>query len=86
MRHATDRRKVVRETIDGEAILIHMETGVYYSLDGTGSEVWDLVVAGSERATRSPRDCGMRYEAPPGAVEEAVSALITRALRCGTRR
>jgi len=38
-----DSRKVVHETIDGEVILIHLETGNYYSLDGGGAEIWELV-------------------------------------------
>ena len=49
MPFAVDRRRVVHETIDGEAILIHMETGFYYSLEGSGSEIWSGLVAG--RAT-----------------------------------
>ena len=46
MRFELDRRRVVHETIDGEVILIHMETGFYYSLEGPGSEIWDALVAG----------------------------------------
>ncbi len=82
MRHATDRRKVVYETIEGEAILIHLETGFYYSLDGTGSEIWDLVAAGCtlEEITTHLRQ---KYEAPPGAVEDAVATLIARLLEEG---
>ena len=29
--------KVVHETIEGEAILIHLDNGYYYSLDGAGA-------------------------------------------------
>jgi hypothetical protein len=43
---AVDPRRVVHETIDGETILIALETGVYYSLAGSGPEIWDLVLAG----------------------------------------
>lgn len=34
---------VAAKVIDGEAIIINLETGVYYSLDGTGGEVWSLL-------------------------------------------
>jgi hypothetical protein len=75
MRFEVDRRRVVHETIDGEAILIHMETGFYYSLDGAGAEIWNALVAGCapEEIARRLR---VRREAPPGAAEEAVSALV----------
>lgn len=31
---------VVHETIDGEVVIINLETGAYYSLGGTAVEVW----------------------------------------------
>lgn len=37
---------VVHETIDGEAILINLATGTYFSLDGSGAEAWALLAAG----------------------------------------
>jgi len=38
--------KVVHETIEGEAIIIHLESGFYYSVDGVGAEMWGLLAAG----------------------------------------
>ena len=38
---------VVHEVIDGEAIMINMTTGSYYSLDGVGAAVWEIPPAGS---------------------------------------
>jgi hypothetical protein len=48
MSHAfrVDPRRVVGETIDGETILVDLETGAYYSLKGSGPEIWGLVAAG----------------------------------------
>ena len=34
---------VVHEVIDGEAIMIHLGTGAYYSSDRVGTEIWKLV-------------------------------------------
>jgi hypothetical protein len=42
-----DASHVVHETIDGEAILIHLGTGTYYSLDGVGAEIWGVLAAGA---------------------------------------
>jgi Coenzyme PQQ synthesis protein D (PqqD) len=41
-----DPRRVVGETIDDETILVHLETGAYYSLKGSGSRIWTLLIAG----------------------------------------
>lgn len=34
---------IVHETLDGETIVIHLETGNYYSLTGSGAEIWALL-------------------------------------------
>jgi hypothetical protein len=77
MRFEVDGRRVVYETIDGELILIHMETGFYYSLDGTGVEIWQGLLAGCtpEEVSRRLRT---RYEAPVGSIEGSVSGLVER--------
>ena len=34
---------VVHETIDGEAVIINLMTGRYYSLEEVGVDIWDLI-------------------------------------------
>ena len=82
MRFEVDRRRVVHETIDGEAILIHMETGVYYSLEGAGAEIWNGLVAGSS-SKEVALTLRMRYQAPPDTIEGAVSRLAEELCREG---
>ena len=38
---------VVSETVDGEVIMIHLDTGNYYSLRSTGSLIWDAIERGA---------------------------------------
>jgi Coenzyme PQQ synthesis protein D (PqqD) len=38
-----DRPSVIEETFDGEAVLVHLETGCYYALNAAGTAVWELV-------------------------------------------
>ena len=43
------RRKteeVVAKVLDGEAIIINLATGVYYSLDNAGAAIWERVESG----------------------------------------
>lgn len=35
--------QVIHESIDGEVIVIDLGTGSYYSLKGSGAEVWDVL-------------------------------------------
>ncbi|MBI4317606.1 MAG: PqqD family protein [Chloroflexi bacterium] len=39
--------KVIDETIDGEVVLINLDTGNYYSLDGAGTHIWALIESNS---------------------------------------
>lgn len=38
--------EVAAKVIDGEAIIINLANGVYYSMDKVGAQVWDLLQAG----------------------------------------
>lgn len=46
-RYRTNRPTVISEIIDGEAVIIHLGTGCYYSLRGSASLVWDALNRGS---------------------------------------
>ena len=35
---------VINETIEGESVIINLELGFYYSLEGAGAEIWDLLL------------------------------------------
>jgi len=77
-----DASHVVHETIDGEAILIHLGTGTYYSLDGVGAEVWTLVAAGVDvDALLSAGKA--RYDGDPVEIERGLSNLLAELLREG---
>lgn len=40
--------QVTAKVMDGEAVIIHLGTGVYYSMDGAGCAVWEGIVAGHD--------------------------------------
>lgn len=42
-RFRVNRPKIINQTIEGEAVIINLETGIYYSLLDTGAYIWDLV-------------------------------------------
>jgi hypothetical protein len=74
-RYKIDAGHVVHETLDGEVILIHLESGNYYSLRGAGTDVWGLL----ERWT-TPDDIVLalqaRYSPEPG-MAASVHGLLT---------
>jgi hypothetical protein len=66
---------VIAETIDGETILVNLTTGSYYSLEGSGPEVWSRLVAGLPPRAVS-EECALIFEAAPGEIEAAVAGLV----------
>src|SRR5260221_10606132 len=67
--------QVVHETIDGETILIHLGTGVYYSLEGSGALMWEMLAAGAGEG-EIVTDALVRYDADGEVLRAAVGSLI----------
>lgn len=66
---------VVAETLDGEATIVDLERGIYYSLNESGSYVWDELRRGAEpRAIAA--SLATRYSISSEAAEEAVEGLV----------
>lgn len=42
-----DQPSVVSETIDGEAVILDLRSGAYYSARGTGAAIWTWLEAGA---------------------------------------
>src|SRR5262245_26886534 len=41
-----NEEEVVAKLMDGEAIIINLVTGVYYSMEGAGASIWAMIEAG----------------------------------------
>ena len=66
---------IVNETIDGEAVMINLDTGSYYSADKIGAVIWTWIDEG--------RSIGEilsllteRYDGAPAEIESAVRSFI----------
>jgi hypothetical protein len=78
-----DHRQVVYEVIDGEALLIHLDTGTYYSLGGSGPEIWLLLVSGmtlAEARAAMERRHPAQAEAAGAEVERLAEQLLAEGL------
>lgn len=84
MVRASDRfrirsEEVAAKVIDGEAIIINLTSGVYYSLDPTGSEVWSLLEAGHD-VDAIVGSLRRRYEVAEGTCRSDVERLVDQLL------
>src|SRR5215218_1012893 len=77
MRYRVNSPQVITETIDGEAIMINLATGSYYSLDRVGGDVWSLLEA-SLPVGDIVAELGRRYEATEDDIRRGIDDLLQR--------
>ena len=65
---------VAAKVIDGEAIVMNLTTGAYYSLDGVGALVWELLAQGHPVGMVAEA-VGLRFSAESPAILADVSRL-----------
>lgn len=65
----------MHETIDGEVIVINLTSGTYYSLRGSGADIWSLI---QDTATQAEvvEALSSRYDTARPELEGAVSGLV----------
>ncbi len=68
---------VISETIDGEAIIINLDTGAYYSLRETGAAIWQLIEQGAASQTISD-ELVRRYEGTPTTIVAGLQSLLAQ--------
>lgn len=63
--------KVIHETIDGETVIVNLDTGNYYSIDGVGVEVWSSISKGSSEA-EIVRNVALKYSGKIDYITESI--------------
>jgi len=63
------------KAFDDEVVVLDMKSGTYFSLRGSGVDVWRLVEQNAS-AGRISEALGERYDAPSGEIATAVQALL----------
>lgn len=66
---------VIERIIDGEAVLLDLKTGVYFSLNETGSLIWELL-DGVATIPEISEAISKKYEADIETIENAVTELM----------
>lgn len=74
-RRYTPSPAVAAEVIDGEAVIINLDTGVYHSMDRIGAQVWASLAAG-----RSADEVATALSAATSVSRDVVAADVQRVL------
>jgi Coenzyme PQQ synthesis protein D (PqqD) len=74
-RYKINEQQVIQETIEGEAVIVNLVSGNYYSLDKVGAEIWGKI----ENGKSLDEILGLIlkvYRGDPAAIETSVKSLI----------
>ena len=71
--------KVTHETLDGEVVIINLDTGSYYSMNAIGAAIWNLLDAGTP-VEQIIATLSQRYPGDPQEVTVGVRTLIEKLL------
>jgi hypothetical protein len=74
--HSIQGDAVAWREVDGEFVLISVETTHYYSLNSTGSEVWRILLEGPQTSSSIAGALAGRHGLDQGVVGGDVSALL----------
>jgi Coenzyme PQQ synthesis protein D (PqqD) len=85
--HFVPASGVVAEVISGEAVIINLSTGVYYSMDRTGALVWEALAAGrsaGEVAASLATSGGVPIEVVEADMDKLLTRLVAEGLVAGS--
>ena len=66
---------VVGEIIDGEAVIMNLKSGNYYSTDKVGSVLWGMIEKGADQQTMLDL-LGAHYDADPNEIAKAIEVFL----------
>ncbi len=71
-----NQTNAVFEVMNGEAIVINMATGSYYSLDGTAGALWELLAKGPGSSTTLARALHQAYTGDPATIKAEIAKFL----------
>lgn len=77
--YTINRMKIIEETIDGEVIIINLDKGHYFSLNGTGTDIWKYIKLGTSISDISA-NIKASYSDPKNSIEHSINKLLKNLL------
>src|SRR6188474_2677949 len=79
-RYTVDENEIVFEVLDQEVMVVNLDTGYYYALEGAASDIWQAIAAGAT-ASETTGALLARYAASRPEVAEAVAQFLAELLQ-----
>ena len=76
MKYSVNRDSATWRILDGEAVIINNETSFYYSLNKTGTYIWNLLLEQEWSLEEIVEKVGSRYQQKEGEVLEDIKNIL----------
>ena len=74
-RYTLDPNQIVAETLEQEVMVVNLDNGYYYVLEGVGAELWPWVTAGAS-VPEAAAALAQRYTGSAAEIEAAVRSFV----------
>jgi hypothetical protein len=81
--YAINRTSVVSDVIEGEAVIINLDTGRYYGLNEAGSVLWSVLQRGAVNIEGLTEELTLRYTGDSETIQNAIKTILTQLLSEG---
>jgi hypothetical protein len=81
MKYTVNKQKSTWRILDGEAVIINSETSYYYSLNKTGTFVWNLLLDEEKTLEEIVEEVSSHYEQPKEAIVGNIAELLEDLVR-----
>lgn len=76
-RYTIDEDQIVAEALEHEVMVVNLDNGYYYVLEGTGADLWPWLTAGAS-VPEAAAALGQRYSGGAAEIEAAVRAFVAQ--------
>jgi hypothetical protein len=74
----TDLPNIMHEMIDNEVVVVNLDNGTYYSFDGVGGQIWELLGASGGSLEGLRAQLAARFLGEPEQIASAVTKFVAR--------
>ena len=67
---------IMHETIDGEVVIVNLDSGAYYAFDGSGEYIWDRLSNAGASAEQLVTELEQRFSSPSADIAAGVTQFL----------
>ncbi len=78
--YRVNSQDIMHETIDGEVVIVNLDSGAYYAFDGSGEYIWDRLSQDGASQEQLVVELEPRFHAPVQEISAAVESFLAQLL------